>query len=55
MKIISEKDNKKTIVLQENDCIEIETLYRNPLKIQIKIKDGTIIIKEKIKKKVARG
>ncbi len=45
MKII-EYQNKTTVVLEENDILEVETLKRNPAILQIKLKNGTMIVDE---------
>ena len=50
MRVIQEK-NKNIIILQNNDNIEIKTMQRNPLRLRVSAKDGTLIINE-ISKKV---
>lgn len=45
MKVVKE-DLKQIIVLQDNDVIYIKTLRGNPLLLEVKCKDGTLILDE---------
>ena len=45
MQVIKRKD-KNIIILQNNDNLEIKTLQRNPLRLQVTVKDGTLIVNE---------
>ena len=53
MKVIQEK-NKTIIILKDNETIEVQTLKKNPLRIQIKCKEGTFIVSENFQKDKAR-
>ena len=46
MKTIKNNDNKMTIVLEENDTLQIETMWGNPIQIIIEAHDGVILIDE---------
>ena len=45
MKIIEYKE-KTTVVLEENDILEVETLKGNPAVLQIKLKNDVMIVDE---------
>ena len=45
MKIIEYKE-KTTVVLEENDILEVETLKGNPAVLQIKLKNNVLIVDE---------
>lgn len=45
MKVVKE-NQKQIIVLQDNDAIYIKTLKGNPLILEVKCKDGTLILDE---------
>ncbi|MBR1680040.1 MAG: hypothetical protein IJ772_06425 [Bacilli bacterium] len=53
MKVIQEK-NKTIIILKDNETIEVQTLKKNPIRIQIKCKEGTFIVSENFQKDKAR-
>lgn len=53
MKIIEYKE-KTTVVLEENDILEIETLKGNPAVLQIKLKNDVLIVDELNIKEIER-
>lgn len=53
MKIIEYKE-KTTIVLEENDILEVETLKGNPAVLQIKLKNNVMIVDELNIKEIER-
>lgn len=53
MKIIEYKE-KTTVVLEENDILEVETLKGNPAVLQIKLKNGVIVVDELNIKEIER-
>ena len=53
MKIIEYKE-KTTVVLEENDILEVETLKGNPAVLQIKLKNDVMIVDELNIKEIER-
>lgn len=53
MKIIKYKE-KTTVVLEENDILEVETLKGNPAVLQIKLKNNVLIVDELNIKEIER-
>ncbi len=53
MKIVEYKE-KTTVVLEENDILEVETLKGNPAVLQIKLKNGVIVVDELNIKEIER-
>ncbi len=53
MKIIEYKE-KTTVVLEENDILEVETLKGNPAVLQIKLKNNVLIVDELNIKEIER-
>ncbi len=53
MKIIEYKE-KTTVVLEENDILEVETLKGNPAVLQIKLKNDVLIVDELNIKEIER-
>ena len=53
MKIVEYKE-KTTVVLEENDILEVETLRGNPAVLQIKLKNGVIVVDELNIKEIER-
>ena len=53
MKIIEYKE-KTTVVLEENDILEVETLKGNPAVLQIKLKNNVMIVDELNIKEIER-
>ena len=53
MKVIQEK-TKTIIILKDNETIEVQTMKKNPVRIQIKCKEGTFIVSENFQKDKAR-
>ena len=53
MKIIEYKE-KTTVVLEENDILEVETLKGNPAELQIKLKNNVMIVDELNIKEIER-
>ena len=53
MKIIEYKE-KTTVVLEENDILEVEALKGNPAVLQIKLKNNVLIVDELNIKEIER-
>lgn len=53
MKIVEYKE-KTTVVLEENDILEVATLKGNPAVLQIKLKNGVIVVDELNIKEIER-